>query len=118
MKERLIHLLRSGDTKGAFEQGMAFLERMKDYYYKWTPLQSKFNEKSNDNLKGVLSSEEHSIDLNRINFELLDLIISLDKDWREMERPDKSMVQHNLRYLVHQNGGFLRRVMILSLAVA
>ena len=96
MKERLIQLIRSGETKEAFEEGMAFLDKMKEHYYKWTTLQSKYNEKLNDNLKGVVSSKEHNTDLNRINFELLDLIIKIDKDWRQIDRSETTRVQNDL----------------------
>ena len=85
MKKKLIKEIRSGNLSSAFTKGEEFLKTIYDHYYTWTMLQAKYNDKKNDNTKGILSTEEFARHTNLINTQLLDLILTIDKDLQSSE---------------------------------
>jgi len=82
MKNELVKLIRTGKLEIALTKGEEFLALMKDHYYGWAMLQSRYNDKKNEHLKGILSQENFTQEVNRINSDLLDLVLKVDKDAR------------------------------------
>ena len=53
MRKKLLDFVRTGKIDEALKNGEEFLIEMKNFYYSWTLLQSRFEDKKKDNLKGV-----------------------------------------------------------------
>ena len=58
MKEDLINLIRKGQLQDAFSSGESFLKKINEHYYSWITLQSRFNDKNNENIKGLLKKQQ------------------------------------------------------------
>ncbi len=83
MKEDLIKLIRKGELQKALTKGEEFLKVMNDNYFLWTTLQSRFNDKKNQNTKGILSGEEYTKEFNLLNAQVLELILKIDSEIQE-----------------------------------
>ena len=89
MKEKIIDLIKAGELQKAFEIGEEVLGNLKDFYYTWTLLQSRYQDKKQENVKGLLSQEKYTLEMNRFNAELLELILKIEsniqKNFKQME---------------------------------
>lgn len=79
MKEKIIELIKKGDLNDAFNEGEQFLHAMKDHYYSWVTLQSRYNDKEKENQKGILTQEQYAQQLTLFSSQLLDLVLKIDK---------------------------------------
>jgi serine/threonine protein kinase len=79
MKKKTLDLIREGKLDSALSAGEEFLSEIKDYYYSWILLQSRFQDKQNENLKGILSQEKYTNEINKVNSDLLELILKIEE---------------------------------------
>lgn len=97
MKKELIDLIRNGELKDALQEGEKFLSIMRDHYYAWTMLQGRYNDKKAENTKGILNGEKFSNEMNRINSDMLDMVLKIDHDIQSNfitnEKQEKSLIE-------------------------
>ncbi len=103
MKIALFNLIKEGKMDEVFEMGSSFLEKMREYRYEWTTLQSKFHDKRRAFSEGKISQEHYTQQQNLINSELINLIEKIDTELRliiqtefETEQTFQDKLQHAL----------------------
>ena len=85
MKEEIIYSIRKGEIESALELGEQFLNTIKDHYFLWLNLQSKYNEIKGNYVSGLVSQSEYNISLNKINAEILEVVIKIDREIKTIE---------------------------------
>lgn len=79
MKKKILDLIKDGKISESLNVGEEILSTMKNYYYSWMLLQSRFHDKSEANNKGILSEEKYTLEVNRLNADLLELILKIEE---------------------------------------
>ena len=67
MKNKIIDQLTQGNTEEAIDEVEALLGALKDEYFKWAALKARYNKLKGENIKGIVSQAEFSVETNKIN---------------------------------------------------
>lgn len=78
MKNKIINLVAKGEVNEAINQVEHFLEELKDEYFEWIALKSRYSELTKNNSKGVITQAEYTLGLNKINSLILNYNKRLD----------------------------------------
>ena len=104
MKNKIIHLVAKGEINKAIQQVELFLAELKDEYFEWIALKSRYNELTKNNSKGIITQAEYSLELNKINSQILDYNKQLDeiinKNFEEI-RDNRNEVQSAVVYIMY-----------------
>lgn len=78
MRQQIVNQLQKGKTKAALEHGEQILGQLKDLYYNWISVQSSFRDSANQKSTGTIAESEYTLQLNRTNARILELVKSMD----------------------------------------
>ena len=78
MRNKIIELLAKGDAEEAINEVEDVLESLKDEYFKWVALKTRFNKLKSENIKGIVSQSEFTLEGNKINALIMEHFKSLD----------------------------------------
>ncbi|TNE65974.1 MAG: hypothetical protein EP344_02745 [Bacteroidetes bacterium] len=83
MKGQIIEQIAQGNTEEAIETVEGVLETLKDEYYKWVALKSRFGKLKSDSIKGTVAQEDMTLETNKIQALVMEYYKDLDNTIRE-----------------------------------